>query len=259
MDSYSWPSCIVYKWASVLSSSFILNRFNYQCWALLCIAVESYKFLCSTFWSEGGKNTIASLIWCLMEQLLSIILDLKTENLATRQRRVKWASCYFLTKTSESTSSSDEQLNCLDPGKREIENWFLLSPTEKTRQHHILSPWNSRLAKTFHLLKHQGGQSSKQASIYTKYQFLWWHRFLSHGMITKTRNFPEPNTVSLLSEDGEGKPNLMKICFTLWWIFFNLKKKKYNNRTNTATANFIFWRIFVTQSLDEKLTQCIRT
>lgn len=101
-------------------------------------------------------------------------------------------------------------------------------------------------------------QASKQASIYTKYQFLWWHRFLSHGMITETRNFPEPNTVSLLSEDGEGKSNLMKICFTLWWIF-NLKKKKYNNRTNTATTNVTFWRIFVTQSLDEKLTQCIRT
>lgn len=128
----------------------------------------------------------------------------KLSILATRQSRLKSASFNFLMNTSESTSSSsssDEQLYCLD-----TENWFLLSPAEKTRQYHIQPPWNSCLAKIFHLLKQQHAQSRNKASIYTKYQFLWWHRLLPHGMSLKQETH---NQTLYLSLEGMGeKENL---------------------------------------------------
>lgn len=128
--------------------------------------------------------------------------------------------------TSESTSSSsDQQLNCLDPGKWKIENWFLPSSTEKKPGSITFCYHGTHaLQRHFIFLSSRMVSQASNANIYTKYQFLWWHRLLSHGVITETRNLLEPNTVSLLGGGGEEKPNLMKICFTVWWIFLKLKK-----------------------------------
>lgn len=168
----SWSSHPVCKWASVLSSSFILNKFNNQCWTVPCIAVGSCKFLCSTFWSEWGKNTIASLIWCLMEQLLQH--HLRSQNWGSRQQGKVEENKHLVTSL-----------------------WTLLKVFPQLKKPGSITFCNQEFmpCKDTSSSGAAGWPAKQTMLIYTKYRVLWWHGLLPHGMITETRNVPEPNTV----------------------------------------------------------------